>query len=284
MSNKKTSAKEFKPFKISSVDFCIAMSGNREGLERLLYSLVEFYPGGKIIIVDNARQLDRAYYKRLRSELADAGLLNRFEVHHIAFNATIAMAFNQLLSFGKSKYRVLLTDEDFFTEETSIEEMVNVMEDKKTIGIVGGSLNDEAPVIDGQMVKSGSLSYGIAKQLNRFMMVQGDVKNYIRFKDDVSDFVADFCTRVPKQVPYQMAVAEVRLSNYKITDEDDESKTENTASSGEGGGGAAGSTVPSTDGEQSGDADVLPSRQDEESQDPAVSGRQSRGNNRSSRR
>lgn len=289
---------DIKPVRLSNVDFCVAaMSDSKDGLERLLHSIIDIYPTARIIVADNDLQLDRKYYKQLRKDLGEAGLVNRLQVHHIAYQAGIAESFNRLLSLSRSTYRLLLTDEDVFTAETDVKSMIRTIEANKTVGIVSGVIGDERPTADGKPVGDEDLRYSLTKQATRFMLVQGDVINFLRFDPDHKNPIVDFCTRAAKRLPYKIAISDARITNEVISDDDDENET----TGGDDNGGAAGTDLPSGDdtgndgpgddgdtgedtgSETAGDDTSVRSGQDEESQDSAPS-RRSGGNGTRSRR
>lgn len=265
--------------RMSDVNFLVSTYDNRPGLERLLYSILEFYPGAQIVIADSSRQLDRAYYKQLRFDLADAGMLNRLLINHIAFKATQGLSFNELISKSKGKYRLLLTDEDVFTKDTDIEKMVRVMMSNKSIGVVGGSLNKETPEIDGRELSTDDGdTFGGTKVVNRFMLLFADVSLSVRFDPKAEDAALEFSNQAIKRLPFKMVTTKVILTSNKDFDNGEET---NEQSDGESSGETPGSSVQTGAGgsdTEGGSADNgSPSRENEKSEDPAPSRRPSRG-------
>jgi len=196
--------------RLSDVDFLVSTHSNTTGLERLLLSILNKYPGAKITIADSGAQLDRQYYKKLRLELSEAGMLNRMVIHHIAYKAPLGQAFNELIKVSTGKYRLLLTDEDIFTEDTDVEKMVRVMQSNKSIGVVGGTLDDDTPVIDGrEMETEDGDTFGATKQINRFMMIFTDVKLSLRFDPKSEDFAMEFSNQAKARLPLRWYLLEL---------------------------------------------------------------------------
>ncbi|QDP67639.1 MAG: hypothetical protein Tp172MES00d2C118482111_33 [Prokaryotic dsDNA virus sp.] len=281
MSENKTK-KEITPVNLSSVDFLIATYKNRAGLERLLHSILDIYPGAKVTVADSDRHLDRAYYKELRKELGEAGLLNRLKIHHIAYKSPIGHAFNELIKLSGSTYKLLLTDQDIVTKETDVAKMVRVCRSNKTIGVVGGQLNDDKPKSEKEASKTedGDTFYTV-KFLNRFMLVQGDVRHYHRFNATSDDPFNEFCQKAPTRLPYKLVATNVKLTSNQDYENDDESETttpETTTSDSESGGGTtepdlsseAGDSGSGDDGDTRGDDTSASERTDEKGQDQST--------------
>jgi len=268
------SKKTDNPVRLSEVDFLVSTYDNRPGLERLIRSVLELYPTAKITIADSASKLDRAYYKSLRLELDG---VNRMVVHHIAYKASLARAFNELISRTKNKYKLLLSDEDIITDKTDVESMVRVMRSNKVIGVVGGHINKKSKSDDKTLKTDEGDIFTDAKHVSRFMMVFKDVAISLRFNETADDFAVDFSNRAKRRLPYKMA-----MSGAVITSDKDYNNEEtNEQSDGEDTGATPGSDVPDpaggSDTEGGSDIDSSPSRENETSEDPTPSKRSSRG-------
>lgn len=284
---KKEIKKATAPVRISEVDFLISTFRNTQGLERLLYSIIEKYPAACIVIADSDSQLDRAYYKSLRTELIEAGMINRLVVHHIAYKSSLGHSFNELMQVSTAKYCLLLTDKDVITEDTDIEKMVRVLRSNKTLGIVGGSINKNSPELTEKKpnaTEEGDL-FTEVKLVSRFMLLKSDVRHSLRFDVSAADFATEFSTQVPRRVPYKMVFTEVDITSGDVNDIDDETKTSDSKSGGES---TKHDLSTKTDGAESGAGDNNggddPSssiRQDEKSENPAPSRRQGGGSTRS---
>jgi len=264
--------------RMSEVDFLISTYDNRPGLERLLNSIVETYPQAQIIIADSDRNMDRAYYKQLRAEFAEAGLLNRLVVHHISFKAPQGHSFNELLKLSRSKYRLLLIDEDTLTKETDVEQMIRVIKSNKTIGLVGGALNKTAPVIDGKSMRTedGDV-FGETKQVNRFMLLTSDVTVSLRFDPKSDDPALDFSNQAKKHLPFKMVTTNVVLTSDKDFDNEASDQQSNGDNSGASPGTDAPAETGGSDTEGGSASDSAPIGENEKSEDTAPSKRSRRG-------
>lgn len=272
-----------KPVRLSEVDFLIATYDNRPGLERLLRSLLEKYPVAKITIGDSSDHLDRAYYKSLRSELAEDGLANRVIIHHLAYKAQPGQIFNELISRTSNKYKLLLTDEDLITDKTDVEAMIRVMRSNKTIGVVGGVIN-KAKKAEGDskaMRTDEGDVFNEVKFIERFMMIYKDAAHALRFDTKSDDFAIDFSNKAKTRLPFKMVMSKsVITSNNEYDNEESDEQSD-----GNSGGADASSDVQTeaggSDTEGGSDDTSSSSRENETSEDPAVSRRSRRGGARS---
>ena len=105
-------------------------------LDRLIQSIVQYYPDVPIMVVDNGfedyrvPQVFNSKVKLIKAE-TDAGLsaCRNIAVEHV-----------------KTEYVVITDDDAIFTETTKIENFLSVLYEDRHIDIVGGLLQDEAQV------------------------------------------------------------------------------------------------------------------------------------------
>lgn len=267
---------------IKDIDFCVFTQGNRESLERLLNSIAKYYPGAKVYIADSTVDLDRSYYKKLRVELEQAGLINRMVVFQLANKAGPAAARNYLMSNSQNKYKVFFDESDVLTEKTNIELMANVLETHKTLGVACGTLDEgktrHTPTADGDEYNTDGVTVYKTKEANRFMVVVRDLQNYVRFDANARDYVATFNERMAK-APYQMVCVR-GVSITSITEKNEaaqpgvqtEKGPESTSNNN---GNPTQPNVPNPGAGDGGDQKGSPSGQDETRQDTTHGGRQS---------
>lgn len=120
------------------VDFCITTFKRPQALERLLDSIVAYYPTANIYVADQNEKLDRAFYRSLRMKLQRMGLIKRLAVDHLPYDCGLGYARNYLMTKTPNMYKVILDDDMVFTEETDIGKMVELMKANPKCGIVGG--------------------------------------------------------------------------------------------------------------------------------------------------
>lgn len=265
-----------KTVKLSSLQILISTYDNRPGLERLLKSIIKKYPAANVMIGDSSLQLDRRYYKELRSELAEEGLLNRLIIQHLPYKSSLGQSFNELLKRSSGTYRLLLTDEDVFTDKTDLESMLKVISTHK-VGIVGGILNDDKPAAEGKAIDADGVSYHETKRVNRFMMLQRGVTNSLRFDTKSEDPASEFSSQAIKRLPYRLVIVDSAI----ISNNDIDGETETNETDSDSGGGTTERDLSTDTGgsdTEDGSGDTGASeRKDEKSEDTAPRRRQSGG-------
>lgn len=263
--------------KVSSVQFLIVTSGNHAGVTRTIKSIISKYPSATIVVGDSDRQLDRVFYKELRKELQADGMITRLIVQHLPYQSPLGAAFNELLKRTSSTYRVLLTDHDYLTDKTDIESMLAVISSDKKIGVVSGSVNTPARL--EKKSESNGVKYDEVKAVSRFMIVQGDVRHFIRFDEKSDQPESEFSKRAATRLPYKMVQVEsVIMSDDKFKDE----TTETT--DGDGGGETPELDISTeaggSDTEDGSDDTRASERKNETSEDTVTRRRSSRGGTR----
>lgn len=266
---------------LPDIDFCVSTFENKEGLERLLHSIVDTFKGACIFIADSANQLDRAYYKGLRQELGEAGMLNRMIVHHVGYKKGIAGSRNFLMNNTPNKYKVFLTDTDEVDEDTDIQGMAEILEKHKTIGAVSGSVvkngRTVTPSHDDVKNTINGKEFAMASEVGKFVMVLRELRDSIRYNEGAADPLATFSNQMSK-VPYQVAVlpsSKISEQNENIQEPNVPENKEGETSNGDGGGSTTERTVPPADGGRDG-GESVPSRENETVPNPTNSRRQSR--------
>ena len=229
---KKVEEKSYVPA-LRHLDFCISTHDNTAGLERLLHSIADDkrYAGANIYIADSARQLDRAYYKNLRTQLGEAGLLSRMKIHHIAYKANLATSRNFLAGVSPSKYKLFLTDEDVITKDTDLMSMIAVLDGNKAIGVVGGGIMTDGkvkmPEGDGKELEANGVAFQKTPTLTEFVVVKRDLLQYVKYNPDAENPHREFCSKV-KAAPFEMVVVETGISREALVEEANENNDEST--------------------------------------------------------
>lgn len=259
---------------VEDIDICVTARGDREALEATLYSIIEKYKAARIVVGDVAMEHDRAYYKQLRLELAESGLLNRVIVHHLPWNTSEAEARNFFMANTPSMYKVLVNDQMLFGEDTNIEHMAFVLNTNKAVGLVTGAVDGTVAPGDKATIQVGDLSVEKTKACTPFFMARRELRNYIRWYD-VTDTDADFAMRMA-QAPYQMVTFPSAVIHKQTNDETEGSN------SGDGDGKTTERTIQGTDGSGSGSS-VLRVGEDDKGKSATPSGGQGGGGTRSVR-
>lgn len=138
---------EIRKSRTDDVDFLITTFKRKEYLERLLFSIAEFYPQAKIFIADQNERFDVKYYKDLWNRLFDAGIVHKPSALAIGFDAGISKSRNRLIEETSGKYKLILEDDFIFREETDIENMMDLLEMDEKIGIVGGAMKQNNKIV-----------------------------------------------------------------------------------------------------------------------------------------
>jgi len=122
------------------ITFVIKTLKRPDSLEKLLFSIVEFYPHSKILIGDDDFKFDTDYYQALWQRLFDAGMKTKPTAFNIKPDAGLSYSRNFLMKHVQTEYALLLDDDFIFTKETKIENFKKILEDNEDIGVVGGKL------------------------------------------------------------------------------------------------------------------------------------------------
>jgi glycosyltransferase involved in cell wall biosynthesis len=144
MNGRKTFAPNLKLEKkkndVKQVDFCITTFKRPQALRRLMLSIAEYYPSANIYIADQNESLDRVFYKKLRMDMLNAGMLKRFSVELLPYDCGLSHARNHLVTTTPNQYKLILDDDMMFTPETDIGKFIKLLEKHPHAGVVGGLL------------------------------------------------------------------------------------------------------------------------------------------------
>lgn len=274
--------KEPTSIKLSSVDFCIHTEDNPTQLEALIASIAKHYPAAQIIIGDSSASVDRAYYKKLRADMAGAGLINRIVFHSLPYQSGMAKARNQLLSLSRSPYVVMLDQSQLVTKDTDILSMATAAASNKNIGIVSGAMaNFETPKTgEKRPMKIGDHSFTEANYVSPFMVLKSEIGHYVRWNSEAENSHSDFCGRM-KKAPYIM----VFTDDITIGSQDNDAEKRNNSESGGDTTQRDVPTEPTNEEESTPEAsDSVPSGEDEKTESVADSGTDGKSTTRPSRR
>jgi len=133
---------------IDKVDFLIVTFKRAEQLENLLFSIAEFYPNAKITIADQNKRFDVVYYKDLWKRLMAKGLIYKPLAYGLDYDIGLSYCRNYLFKKTDRPYKLILDDDFIFTEETLIEKFVDILDEDKEIGIVGGAMSQNDRIIN----------------------------------------------------------------------------------------------------------------------------------------
>jgi len=123
---------------VKYVDFCITTFERPQAVRRLLLSIARYYPHANVYVADQSKEFDREFYKTLRGELYDAGLVKRVSIERLPYDCGLSYARNHLVTTTPNKYKLILDDDMEFGPGTDIGKMVSLFETDRNIGIVGG--------------------------------------------------------------------------------------------------------------------------------------------------
>lgn len=146
---------------IDKVDFLITTFKRPEQLEKLLFSIAEFYPSAKITVADQNERFDTVYYKDLWKRLMEDGLIYKPLAYGLDYDIGLSYCRNYLFKKTERPYKLIIDDDFIFTKQTSIEKFVDILDEDKKIGIVGGAMSQNDRIVnfefniekDGEMLK-----------------------------------------------------------------------------------------------------------------------------------
>lgn len=255
-----------KPENVTDVDFCVISRGDREALERTMFSIALYHREARITVANAVMEHDRAYFKKLQGELEEAGLMLRVVAHHLPVGATIAEAKNFLMANTRLKYKLMLVEGHEITEDTNLINMMAIMDHNSAIGIVVGAYEGE-PVTSELDMKLGDIHFAKTKAFGAFALVRREIVNFARYSGTDESCAAEFTGNLGN-IPYQIVILPSSIiKNSKPNDE-------NKEPSGNGDGGAPERNIQSGNGDGA-DSTVLPSGKDEAGKDTAPRGGQS---------
>ncbi|HEY0982248.1 methyltransferase domain-containing protein, partial [Schlesneria sp.] len=132
-------------FEIDSVDFIIKTFLRPQALLRLLKSILCFYPGAHVTIVDDGcLQQSADLASGECRKLLEAN--PQFRMHSLPFAAGVTAGRNLLVDRTTRPFLLLLDDDFCFTDRTQVEKLLQRMQSEPDLGVVAGVCVD---VIDG---------------------------------------------------------------------------------------------------------------------------------------
>lgn len=207
---------------VKGVDFCITTFKRPQALKRLLFSIAKYYPMANVYVADQNETFDREFYKALRTELYDAGLVKRVSFESLPFDCGLSYARNHLVTTTPNQYKLILDDDMEFCEETDIGKMVTLFQANPYAGVVGGMVRQLGNDIHFEFypeIKDGTLYHAngdIVWRTHQGIQYRrtGCVLNFALFKKEVFNQVqwdpnlkvtehTDFYLRF-KDTPYQV--------------------------------------------------------------------------------
>ena len=106
-------------------------------LEELLNSIFKFYPGAKVTVADQSKDINSLFYNKFKGY--------DLRVLPLPYDCGLSFARNVLVENTKREYKLLLEDDFKFTEETDIEKMVKLAE---IADIVGGKVYKKNQILN----------------------------------------------------------------------------------------------------------------------------------------
>jgi len=191
------STQEIRKNDMKFVDVCITTFKRPKALERLLFSIAEYYPMANIYVADQDKVLDRAFYKDLRDRLYDHGLVKRLSVESLPYDCGVSYARNHLVTSTPNKFKLILDDDMEFTKETDIGKFIKIMEADNRAGIVGGLMKQNGVEVHFEFVpeKKGDAIFHTENKTNwknhlgvRYKK-SGCVLNFALFKKEIFEII-----------------------------------------------------------------------------------------------
>jgi GT2 family glycosyltransferase len=225
----------------SDIAFLIKTIERYDCLERLLFSIVKYYPNANIFIADDGKHFNVPYYTDLWKRLFEAGLTKKPTAYNIEYDSGLSYSRNFLVKSVRDKFKYLLIlDDDFeFTEETKIKKMKELLEGDLTLGLVGGVVSDDGKMdrhfehnfeIIGEtlyhradkeaMKKINGIEYKIVECVLNFCLINNSLTYSVLWDDKIKiqGEHTDFFLRL-KETPWKVAYCpEVRVNHFTKLD------------------------------------------------------------------
>lgn len=122
------------------VDFLITTMDRYELLERLVYSILRYYPKATITIADQSKNQDENFYNKWRVN----GLSPKIRKIFLPYDCGLSYARNVLVKNTTKEFKLILEDDFLFTEDTDIEKMRTLAEMFEVVG--GRVMRDNVPI------------------------------------------------------------------------------------------------------------------------------------------
>lgn len=177
---------------LDKVDFLIKTFKRRDSLERLLFSIAKFYPDANVYIGDDDKKFDVKHYRALWIRLNEAGMYKNPKAFNLGYDIGLSAGRNFLIKNTPNEYKLLLDDDFVFNNKTDILKFVDVLDNNKNIGVVGGSLTTlgNKAHYEGSLIKKGKTLHHINDMENR-KLEEGGFKycdivfNFALFRNDL---------------------------------------------------------------------------------------------------
>ena len=221
----------------SDIAFCIKTLKRPQCLEKLLWSILSYYPEANILVADDDFKFNPKYYKDLWKDLMDNGMINKPIAYNLPFDSGLSKSRNYLVDITNKDYILLLEDDFVFIDETKIMKMKMILDSDKDIGIVGGSvMNGEGEYsFDFNFKKSGStlqqiqsnsrwnnlmgIKYRFCDCVFNFALIKKELFQSIKWDDDIKIMGehTDFFLRL-KETKWKVAYCpEVKIGHEHIS-------------------------------------------------------------------
>ena len=221
----------------SDIAFCIKTLKRPECLEKLLYSILTYYPEANILVADDDFKFNVKYYKNLWKDLMDKGMVNKPVAYNLPFDSGLSKSRNYLVDITDKDYILLLEDDFVFIDETKIMKMKTILDSDKNIGIVGGSVinGNENYGFEFNLEKRGStlyqkeakrkmhkimgIDYKICDCVFNFALIKKELFQSIKWDDDIKIMGehTDFFLRL-KETKWKVAYCpEVKIGHEHIS-------------------------------------------------------------------
>lgn len=125
---------------IQKIDFLITHFMRRDCLERLLFSIAEYYPEAQITIGDQSKKFEVPYYRDLWERLKKAGIRRKPSALRLPYDCGLSYARNFLVQNTTREYKLILEDDFIFTSNTRLEKFLRLLDGRRDIGVVGGAV------------------------------------------------------------------------------------------------------------------------------------------------
>lgn len=209
------------------VDFCITTFKRPDAIKKLLSSIAEIYPMANIYVADQNEVFDREFYKKLRNDLYDIGLLKRPSIEHLPYDCGLSYARNHLVLTTPNKYKLILDDDFEFTNDTDIGKMVRLLDAFPRVGIVGGKVRqlghdlhfEFTPEIVGNTVVHKTEVQKWKKQDEIKYRRTGCVLNFALMRKELFQFIQwDSALKVTEHIDFYLRMKDIPFDIFYTPD------------------------------------------------------------------
>ena len=223
---------------ISKIDMCITTFMRPDLLERLLLSIVKYYPDANIYIADQNKKFFVKQYRELWDKLTNAGLQNKPHAINLPYDCGLSYARNYLVDNTPNDYKLILEDDFIFTEKTILEKMYKLINLNENVGVVGGCITQAGQRVNFEhkyemhddilkQVSDGNnwqefdgLRYKRTGCVFNFALFKKEVFNHVKWDNDLKVCEHnDFFLNWPKGWDI-LYLPEVKIGHEKTKDEE----------------------------------------------------------------